>query len=400
MRKKNQLPVDFNCKIDPKRSTIEGYMRLNQQLGNTRKMVPLSPFENGFVTFTEYELAAFMCKKSSFKPELNRLLKRDPDEPLSAVEITSDWLPIMAFGLLTQRFICPIAGDNLTVRQKGKAGYAGAIKLLSLDQIHDHINELRSPTFDPRNLHPKGIHPAGLKELNSVRYKRYREELLPNQLLSTTGGSDGYLTEIRNVVKTPQDVQNLWNCSMEDIGDISYLGIDLGQACVVGACALLPDHKSPKDKKKKCRGRKKRGGRRRRGSKKSKRAIAGNDKQENKRSPDGPRVFNLAVKQKAVYQPTFKHRSWMDRRKQTTMTTVPVEPANRTLSIKDVETHLAALRGGRADINEHLRMLEIYHDDLDRFYNGDHHLFKKHKWDAKRAREEEYRRITDSLLRM
>ena len=90
----------------------------------------------------------------------------------------------------------------------------------------------------------------------------------------------------------------------------------------------------------------------------------------------------------------------MERRKQNTMVTIPAEPANRIVSIVDIETELAALRGGGADINEHLRQLETYHDDLDRFYNGDHHIFKEHKWDAKRAREEEYRRITDSLLRM
>ena len=45
------------------------------------------------------------------------------------------------------------------------------------------------------------------------------------------------MTEIRNIIKTQQDVTNLWECGPEQI---KILGLDLGQACVVGASALLP----------------------------------------------------------------------------------------------------------------------------------------------------------------
>ncbi|KAI7819289.1 hypothetical protein BC939DRAFT_505807 [Gamsiella multidivaricata] len=56
--------------------------------------------------------------------------------------------------------------------------------------------------------------------------------------ISTIAGTDYYLTEVRNVFKTRQDVTALWGCRPEEI---KMLGLDLGQACVVGASALLPE---------------------------------------------------------------------------------------------------------------------------------------------------------------
>ncbi|KAF9334379.1 hypothetical protein BG006_002280 [Podila minutissima] len=54
----------------------------------------------------------------------------------------------------------------------------------------------------------------------------------------TVGGVDYYLAEIRNIVKTQDDVSRLWpNC---DPKDIQILGFDLGQAFVAGVSALLP----------------------------------------------------------------------------------------------------------------------------------------------------------------
>ncbi|KAG0195409.1 hypothetical protein BGX28_001484, partial [Mortierella sp. GBA30] len=62
---------------------------------------------------------------------------------------------------------------------------------------------------------------------------------------TTVGGVDYYLTEIRNVVKSPQDVSRLWpNCRPEDI---KVLALDGGQVCVVGAYAYLPKADAAKE---------------------------------------------------------------------------------------------------------------------------------------------------------
>ncbi|KAF9187776.1 hypothetical protein BGZ51_001060 [Haplosporangium sp. Z 767] len=63
------------------------------------------------------------------------------------------------------------------------------------------------------------------KELNAMKYRRLQDDVLPNRLTSTSGGVDYYLTEARNIVKTPLDVANLWGCAADPI---KILYLDLG----------------------------------------------------------------------------------------------------------------------------------------------------------------------------
>ncbi|KAF9991453.1 hypothetical protein BGZ80_009116, partial [Entomortierella chlamydospora] len=166
------------------------------------------------------------------------------------------------------KVICDVAKEGLTVRQQGKAGHRAAIDLLSLQQLHDHVNELRQPSFDPRTYAKKGYVLRGsirtngnglqllaykLRELQSVRYRRYKEELLPDRLLTTTGGTDYYLSEIRNLFTCPQDVENRLGCTADKVREeVRVLGIDLGQAFIVGASAVQahpPKHKRKKRSK-------------------------------------------------------------------------------------------------------------------------------------------------------
>ncbi|KAF9176116.1 hypothetical protein BGZ51_001685, partial [Haplosporangium sp. Z 767] len=81
-----------------------------------------------------------------------------------------------------------------------------------------------------------------MNELNAIKYRRLSPEKLPPRITSTLGGADYFLTEIRNVVAREEDVQELWGCDPEQI---KVLGIDLGQAFVVGASAILPSSLQP-----------------------------------------------------------------------------------------------------------------------------------------------------------
>lgn len=47
---------------------------------------------------------------------------------------------------------------------------------------------------------------------------------------------------------------------------------------------------------------------------------------------------------------------------------------------------------------DNLKELERVQDRLDDYYNGDKLRFKRHGWDEKRAREEEFRTISNRLL--
>ncbi|KAG0194965.1 hypothetical protein BGX28_002722, partial [Mortierella sp. GBA30] len=96
---------------------------------------------------------------------------------------------------------------------------------MSLSEIKEHITNLRRPNFEPGAYDKKGYVLRGtvrtdghriqllafkLKELQCVRFKRLPDDRLPRQITSTLGGTDYFLTEIRNVVKTERDVQDLW----------------------------------------------------------------------------------------------------------------------------------------------------------------------------------------------
>ncbi|KAG0059120.1 hypothetical protein BGZ92_006999, partial [Podila epicladia] len=205
--------------------------------------------------------------------------------------------------------------------------------------------------FDPRAYAQKGYLLRGsiktngyqlqvlafkLRELLSVRYKRYSSDLLPDRLLTTTAGTDDHLTEVRNVFKTKEDVERLLGCTADQLASVSYLGIDLGQACVVGSYAYLPPGKEPKGGRNRHRGRRKRGsrGRKPRGSKCSK-------VKTDSRAKSGMRHINLVAKQKAVAQPTLKHRRWMETQKAKALkktSTLPAQsPAPRTESSTEAE---------------------------------------------------------------
>ncbi|KAF9429471.1 hypothetical protein BGZ76_001241, partial [Entomortierella beljakovae] len=98
---------------------------------------------------------------------------------------------------------------------------------------------------------------------------------------------------------------------------------------------------------------------------------------------------------KAVYQPMFKLRRWLEVRKKTIPTTAP----EGTLSISQLETKLSPLRGENANFNNHAVDLEEAKERLDEFYNNKR-VVARHKWDAKKARDVEYKIIADRLLKM
>ena len=76
--------------------------------------------------------------------------------------------------------------------------------------MREHLLKLREPNFDPRAYTDKGYALYGsirtdgfrlqllsfkLKELNSVKYKRLPDDILPERITSTVGDVDYYLTE-------------------------------------------------------------------------------------------------------------------------------------------------------------------------------------------------------------
>ncbi|KAG0228306.1 hypothetical protein BGW42_002298 [Actinomortierella wolfii] len=328
--------------------------------------------EDGFMTFSENELALFFLKDSSLNMEFTKLTGRS-QAAFAQYEITEGWLPYVEPGQIIRHFVADLAVDGLSKRQLGKAGVKAAIKFPSLLEIRNHINSLRGPSFDPRTYSQKGYILRGsiktdghrlfllafkLRELQSVRYRRYEFYILPNFRTATISGTDSYLTEVRNVVKTEQDMIDLWGLQRNQADQITYLGIDLGQACVVGACALLPPGKEPMPMKRRAhRGREKRG-KRKKGSistkKKKKKKEKGKEKEKEKEEKntrnddnnqpvaslqeprEGARFLNLAVKQKAAYQPTLQHRRWLEMQKRNKFTESTTQAGSSSTSSSNI----------------------------------------------------------------
>jgi len=67
--------------------------------------------------------------------------------------------------------------------------------------------------------------------------------------------------------------------------------------------------------------------------------------------PNPVKFYNLAVKQKAVYQPAFKHRRWMEEQK-------ALVPLYATRSIADIESSMPPLRGEGASLLSYYQELE------------------------------------------
>ncbi|KAG0008001.1 hypothetical protein BGZ82_004950, partial [Podila clonocystis] len=222
------------------------------------------------------------------------------------------WISEKEPGFLIKNFIADIDPENLTSRKRAKAGRRAKIKLWTLDALRSHLEEIEEPEFQPRNYVKNGYISRGsvltdgfglylpsfkLKELQSVRYKRLPEDRLPPRIMSTVGGTDYYLQEIRHVVKTKEDIKQLW--PEVNPHEIKILTLDAGKAFVVGAYAYLPE--------------------------------------------DPHAHYNLAVNQKAVLQPVFRHRRWLEEEKESI-------PDQHSTSIAQIESGLPPLHGPGANV--------------------------------------------------
>ncbi|KAF9343638.1 hypothetical protein BGX34_006534, partial [Mortierella sp. NVP85] len=223
---------------------------------NHRKIAPLSGVMHKFILLTERDLIAIFCKNEVLRPILFDLAR--PFVATSAEDLRL-WIGSKEPGFLIRRFIAHVGREDQDPMRPKKTKYErkrlkshkGAVRLLSLSAIRQHVVDVRNGS--PRTHDAKGYVLRGsfrtdghrflllsfkLKELNSAKYKRLPESQLPPRITSTVAGTDYYLTEVRNVVKSDQDVADLWDC---DPREIKVLGLDLGQAFVVGASAILPD---------------------------------------------------------------------------------------------------------------------------------------------------------------
>ncbi|KAI8606022.1 hypothetical protein EDD21DRAFT_79589 [Dissophora ornata] len=422
LKDKGRLEDHTDIRIQENISAAENYIALNELIPSSWRLVPITSLQQPFVTYSERELALFFWKRPLLKQRLVELALSDEDSTIltSTIDLEA-WIGGREPGFIIKSFISDIDPVGLSNRQKRKAGNRGAIKLLSLDQIQNHLQLVEETK--PKDYHRSGYIPQGsirtdgflvqilafkMRERQDARFKRLAEEDMPPRLTTTVAGVDYFLPEIRNVIRSEQDIKELW--PGKDVDRMKILTLDGGQACVVGAFAHLPNGLAETGNGKE----KAEGGSCMDGIITTNQESTGVANQGSVTldpvppstststsaqapvmdplvTPSRPAYYNLAVKQKAVYQPTFRFRRWLENEKLTI-------PEGEEVSITDVETRLPPLRGPGASVVDYVRELEQVEQRLKKFYAGDDHRYKRHHWDMKRARQAEYQTVAERLL--
>jgi hypothetical protein len=422
MVEKHLLPPETDTGIQDDISAAENFLQLNRITGNRRRLVPLTTSELPFVSFTELELASFFWKKEPLKTRLTDLVAED-ESPTSASSDIQSWIAGKGPGIIIKQFIADVAPQIKTSRQRRKAGHRRAARLLTLEQIRSHLTAVQDKWVDPINYATKGYILRGsiradgfrlqlpaykLRELQSVRYCRLEPAKLPPKLTSTVGGTNYYLQEIRHVITCKEDVENLWPDAPVD--RIKTLTLDGGQVCVVGAFVDLAENVLSQAKGKDNANESSMEG-------VTTTTVATTITTNNQQSTNAatsasskvpvplpqsqglPTVssrttfLNLAVKQKAVFQPTFRFRHWLEGAKQE-----QVSVDGQQASISNIESRLPSLKGQGSSVFNYVQELERVEECLQNFYAGSGNQYKRHKWDMERARDYEYQLIADRLL--
>ncbi|KAF9541594.1 hypothetical protein EC957_002963, partial [Mortierella hygrophila] len=406
LKKKELLPAEATTgTIDLSMSAIQNFLGLNKVCGRPRCLVPMSPMKDRFITLMELELVELFWRNPALKCELQRMAFGDYTTIETPVQVSQadvcGWIGNKGPGALITNLITDV-GSYTEHERRGLKGYSRSTFLMSLEGIREHLRPIRQPTLNPaRDYTAKGYVPRGsirtdgfrlqvlaykLNELSCVRYKRLPLDQLPSRLTSTLSGLDDHLTEIRNVIKTKEDVAQFWGCPPSDI---KILGIDLGKAFLVGASAILPPKKSiasaVSTSTSAPRSTSSESTIAAMGASTTPSITATNIQPVPKPALAGTATspqtfFNLSVKQKAVYQPTLKHRKWLERQR--------METTEGAQSISDIESHLPPCRGPDGSVEKYVNARQEMETVLYDFYNKP--AIKKNAWNAQLAKEQEF----------
>ncbi|KAG9326309.1 hypothetical protein KVV02_004046 [Mortierella alpina] len=228
---KNEGHLQDYPKICADRSSIENFARLNRLQKNPWRIAPLTSSAQPFFEFTELQLLHFFWKWPMLQREIRVLL--GPRNYTPALHDAKRSLSMQPPGTLSTRFLTPV-GRGRT--RKGPRNYREATRTMGIDELQAHLEVLRHNDFNVThymdcfnsNSSPKPypyvlrgfVRTDGfrlqvlaykLKELQAARYKRLPDERLPPRINSTVAVVDYYLSEMRNVIKTPQDVARLFD---------------------------------------------------------------------------------------------------------------------------------------------------------------------------------------------
>ena len=183
-----------------------------------------------------------------------------------------------------------------------------------------------------------------------------RHQPTMNMMHDPQEGYTAYLREIRNVLRTRQDVNRIFGFQPNDLSvenQVDILALDLGEAFTVGACAIRAG--VPRER------------------------------------------LTLAVSRKALYQPDLKFRRWLQTEKSRDLPNLPPNIVAFGSNVAAIESRLGSL--DENPVNRATQEQTVL-GTLDGFYNDPNARVLRHSWRAKKAHTAEFDLLTDRLLSM
>ncbi|KAG0015955.1 hypothetical protein BGZ82_001245, partial [Podila clonocystis] len=148
MKEKGTVGVNVDIQIWDDISAIENFVYFNKLTNNSRRIIPLTASQQPFISFSEWEIAAFFWKRDPLKERLIQLALQDKT-CITSINDIDTWISGKEPGAIIQNFICAVVPQGLTSRKRKKAGHQAAVKMLSLDDIRTHLGVVKSPLLIP-----------------------------------------------------------------------------------------------------------------------------------------------------------------------------------------------------------------------------------------------------------
>ncbi|KAI7831143.1 hypothetical protein BC939DRAFT_221112 [Gamsiella multidivaricata] len=126
-KKKGLLGSDVNVEIQEEVSAIENYLAINKLSPNPRRIIPMSTAKQSFVSFTERQLAMFFFNRGG---ALRARVQELVGTVCTSMQDVEEWIGGKKPGFLIKHLIVDIDSEDLTSRQRGKAGHRAAIVVI------------------------------------------------------------------------------------------------------------------------------------------------------------------------------------------------------------------------------------------------------------------------------
>ncbi|KAF9138940.1 hypothetical protein BG015_002208 [Linnemannia schmuckeri] len=313
----------------------DSYIALNELMPNKQRIAPLTS-QQTFVAFSERDLASFFWQRGVLRQRLVDLALADEDSAtITSTADLEEWMGFKEPGFIIKHFVADIDPTGISNRKRRKAGHRGAIKLYSLGRIRCHLQQVEDTK--PKDYWSGDYIPTGSVVTDGFRIKvqAFKLEERQDARFKRVPEEDMPLrltTTVAGVDYYPQETRNVIK-TKEDVEKL-WPGKDMERIKV-----LTID----------------------------------------------------AGQAKAVYQPQFRFRRWLETEKVSRL-------EGEEESVPDIESRLPPLRGESASVINYIDELERVEIRLKTFYTGDGDRYRRREWDLEKARQEEFKAIVERLL--